>query len=113
MNGIYYGLSEQERTVVLPDIKKGKTLYWIWVDEIMPVTYCGVRGGTVTDDGKYHIVCGMKTKKRREIPYIYRRKVGKYVYEIGDKRIFYTDDIGETVFFAREEAEAALKERED
>jgi hypothetical protein len=109
MNGIYHGLTEAERTVILPDIKKGKTLYWIWADEIMPVTYTGVCYGTVTDDGKFHVTCEMRTKKRHEFPGVRRGKPIVTICDKGDRRIFYADDIGETVFFTREEAEAALR----
>lgn len=109
MRGNYAGLSEQERTVILPDIKIGKTLYWLWGGEIMPVIYCGVTRGCITEDGKFHIMCEMKTKKRREMPYVYRRKNKIYVSEKGDARCFYTDDIGERIFFTRKEAENKLE----
>ena len=113
MKGNYAGLNEQERTVILPDIKIGKTLYWLWDNEIMPVTYCGVSHGCVTKDGKFHIVCKMKTKKRREFSIMYRRKTNIYVSEIGDKRLFYTNDIGKNIFFTRREAESALNNKKE
>ena len=113
VNGNYAGLSEQERTVILPDIKIGKTLYWIWSGEIMPVTYCGVTHGCVTSDGKFHIMCEMKTKKRREMPYVYKRKPGIYVSEKGDKRCFYPENIGDTIFFTRKEAKNKLKKERE
>jgi hypothetical protein len=113
VDGIYHGLSEQERTVVLPDIKKGKTLYWIWGDEVMPVVYRGVRGGRVTYCGKFHIYCEIRTKKKREFPHTYKGESCIYVAEKGCKREFYVDDIGKTIFFTRKEAETALKETED
>lgn len=111
--GDFTGLSEQERTVILPDIKIGKTLYWIWADEIMPVTYCGVSHGCIDRDGKFHIMCNMKTKKRREIQFTYKRKSGIYISEKGDKRCFYTEHIGEHIFFTRKEAKIKLYENKE
>jgi hypothetical protein len=104
----YNGLSEQERTVILPDIKKGKTLYWIWGDEVMPVIFWGVCGGYVDDNKKFHIKCEMRTKKRREFPYTSRGKSFTNVYEKGDKRYFSGDNIGKSVFFTAREAKDAL-----
>jgi hypothetical protein len=95
--------------VILPDIKKDKILYWVWSDEIMPVTYKGVSHGVVTDDGKFNVICEMRTRKRREFP----GRRGPIVCEIGDKRVFYADDIGKTVFFTRKEADAALNTTEE
>jgi hypothetical protein len=100
-----------ENAIIIPDIKMRKTLYWIWGDEVMPVTYYGVSHGNTGDNGKFRVFHNMRTKKRREIPYAYRKKPGIYVYEKGDRRIFTTDSIGITVFYTRKEAEAALKAR--
>lgn len=94
---------EEGRLVVLPNIKLYKTLYWIWGDEIMPVKYKGVHHGCI-DEGKYHVVCRMTTKKPRT--FVHRKK--EFTYPAGNERWFYADDIGKTVFLTREEAEKAL-----
>ena len=105
---------EDGRLVTMPDIPYNKTMYWIWGDEIMPVRYKGIRGGTVTKDGAYHVSCNMATKKPRSFPYTYRGKKGVNTYPAGDKRMFYADDIGKIVFLTRAEAEKALgKEQND
>jgi len=104
----YENLSRQARTIVLPDIKKGKTLYWIWGDMVMPVLYWGVCYGCVTKDKKFHITCEMRTKKSRDFPFTDRGKPRTHTYEKGNRRIFYADDIGKYVFFTKKEAEDAL-----
>jgi hypothetical protein len=98
-----------DRAVVLPDIPYNKTLYWIWGDMIMPVRYRGIRGGCVTEDGKFHVSCDMVTKKPRTFKSTYRRKPYEHTYPAGDQRGFYADDVGKTVFLARAQAEAAME----
>lgn len=97
------------RCMILPRIPYNKTLYWIWGSEIMPVLYKGIRGGTVTKGGVYHVSCDMTTKKPRQFQHTYRGKPYTNTYPAGDKRMFYADDFGKTVFLTREAAEAALK----
>ena len=95
---------KEGRLVVLPEIKINKTLYWIWGNEIMPVLYKGIRGGCIGEDKKYHVSCNMITKKDRT--FVHRGK--SFTYKAGDKRCFYSDDIGKTVFLTREQALKAL-----
>lgn len=93
------------RCVVLLVIPQNKTLYWIWGNEIMPVLYRGILGGCVDRDKKYHVTHNMATKKDRT--FINGKK--PFTYKAGDKRMFYSEDIGKTVFLTKEEAEKALK----
>ena len=93
------------RLVVLLDIPKNKTLYWLWGDEIMPVRYKGIHHGCVEKKGIYHVVCRMATKKPRT--FTYRKK--DFTYPTGDERWFYADDVGKTVFLTRKAAEKALE----
>lgn len=98
------------RCVVLPNIPYNKTLYWIWDDEIMPVLYRGINGGCIDADKKYRVTCNMVTKKLRTFTRYFRgRYDGINGYPAGDKRMFYADDIGKTVFLTHQAAEAALK----
>lgn len=97
------------RCAVLPNIPHNKTLYWVWGDEIMPVHYKGIRGGTVTKDGKYRVSCNMTTKKPRSFAHTYRRKPYTNTVQAGNERMFYADDIGKIVFLTREAAEKALE----
>jgi hypothetical protein len=107
--GFYDGTEEQDRTVILPDIKKGKTLYWLWANKVMPVTFGGVTGGCVTDDGKYHVICEMRTKKETEFYITYRGKSVIQNYAKGNLRYFYADDMQKTIFATRRAARRALK----
>lgn len=105
----YEDLEEQGRLLIVPNIKKNKTLYWIWGNEIMPVLFKRLTSCVVDDDGKPHVMCEMKTKKDRTFVDTYRRKPVEHTYRAGDKRYFYSEDLGKSIFFTREAAEAALK----
>lgn len=107
----YEDAEEQGRLVILPDIKRNRTLYWIWAGEIMPVTYRGISHGNVRD-GKFYVYCNMKTKKPRTFRGKYGKKIVDTVIPSGNKRVFSHDDIGKTIFLTREEAERALAEME-
>lgn len=109
----YKKLEEQGRLLIVPDIKKNKTLYWIWGNEIMPVLFKRITSCVVDDMGNPHVMCEMTTKKDRTFVHTCRRKYIENTFKAGDKRYFYSEDIGKTIFFTREEAEAALKELED
>ncbi len=105
----YEYLEEQGRILIVPEIPKNKTLYWIWGDEIMPVTYKRITSCVVADDGKPHIMCEMATKKDRTFIQTYRRKPIEHTFKKGDKRYFYADEIGKTVFLTQAEAEHELE----
>ena len=108
----YEDLEEQGKLLIVPKIKKNKTLYWVWGNEIMPVLFKRITSCVVDDKGNPHIMCEMETKKDRTFVRSYKRKPIEYTFKAGDKRYFYSEDIGKTVFLTREEAEAALKELE-
>ena len=103
-------LEEQGRLLIVPEIPKNKTLYWIWSDEIMPVIFKRITSCVVDNNGKPHIMCEMVTKKDRKFIQKYRRKPIEYTCKAGDKRYFYSEEIGKTIFFARKEAESVLSE---
>lgn len=105
----YENLEQQGRMLIVPEIPKNKTLYWIWGNEIMPVTYKRITSCTVADDGKPYIMCEMITKKDRTFIHRYRRKSVEDTIKAGEKRYFYADDIGKTIFFTRSEAKEVLK----
>ena len=107
--GDYHGMSEQERTITLPDIKRGATVYIVRTDEVLPVTYNGVSHGVVDGDGKFHVACEVKTKKRREMSYTYRKVEKTVVFEKGHTFLFYAGNIGKTVFLTRPEAQKAIQ----
>ena len=109
----YEDLEEKGRLLIVPKIKKNKTLYWVWGNEIMPVLFKRITDWAVDDKGKPHIMCEMETKKDRTFVSSYKRKPVEYAFKAGDKRYFYSEDIGKTVFLTREEAEAALKGLEE
>ncbi len=109
----YEDLEEKGRLLIVPKIKKNKTLYWVWGNEIMPVLFKRITGCAVDDKGNPHIMCEMETKKDRTFVSSYKRKPVEYAFKAGDKRYFYSEDIGKTVFLTREEAEAALKGLEE
>ncbi len=52
----YEDLEEQGRMLIVPDIPRNKTLYWIWENEIIPVTYKRITSCVVADDGRPHIM---------------------------------------------------------
>lgn len=106
----YEDLDEKGRLLIVPKIKKNKTLYWVWGNEIMPVLFKRITSCVVDDKGNPHIMCEMETKKDRTFVSSYKRKPVEYSFKAGDKRYFYSEDIGKTVFLTREDAEAALKE---
>lgn len=106
----YEGLEERGQILIVPQIKKNKTLYWIWGDEIMPVLFKRITSCVVDDGGNLHVMCEMTTKKDRTFVHTYRRKNTEHTFKAGDKRYFYSEDIGRTVFFTREEAKTVLKE---
>ncbi len=105
----YEDLEEQGRMLIVPDIPKNKTLYWIWENEIIPVTYKRITSCVVADDGRPHIMCEMVTKKDRTYVQTYRRKLVEHTFKKGDKVYFYADNLGKTVFLTRAEATEALK----
>lgn len=109
----YEDLEEQGQILIVPKIKKNKTLYWIWENEIMPVLFKRITSCVVDDMGNPHIMCEMTTKKDRTFIQTYRKKPVEHTFKVGDKRYFYSEDIGKTVFLTREGAEAALKELEE
>lgn len=109
----YEDLEEQGKLLIVPQIPKNKTLYWIWGEEIMPVTYKRITSCVVDDCGNPHIMCEMRTKKDRTFIHTYKRKITETAFKAGDKRYFYSEDIGKTIFFTREKAEAALKEMQE
>lgn len=89
---------------VIPDIPKGKTLYWIWAGEVMPVTYQGLWGGCVSpDDGHFHVTCKMKTKKSRTFSNGRKKPI---VVDAGSLRMFYAERLGEEVFFNKKDAQS-------
>lgn len=105
-NRKYHQAEAEGRLVVLPNIKKYKTLYWLWGDMIMPVRYWGIIGGTTrARDGKFHVTCEMRTKKSRDF---HKERRETHTVPAGKSRYFYADDIGKTVFLTRNEAEASL-----
>ena len=108
----YEDLEEQGKLLIVPKIKKNKTLYWVWGNEIMPVLFKRITSCVVDDKGNPHIMCEMETKKDRTFVSSYKRKPIEYTLKAGDKRYFYSGDIGKAVFLTREDAEAALKELE-
>ena len=113
MNGFYDGISLQERTVVLPDIKRGATLYWIATGELMPVAYHGVSHGIVEQHGEnkgnFRVLCRIKTKREQTFKYKRKRKVITIICEKGRELLFCPDDIGKTIFTTRSDAEIALR----
>lgn len=94
----YEELEEQGLLIKLPPITKEDTLYWIWGDKIMPVKLEEIDTG---------VTYKMTTKEDRTFTKI---NGGKFTYEKGNVRFFYSDDFGKTVFLTREEAEKALEE---
>lgn len=108
----YEDLEEQGMLLIVPKIKKNKTIYWIWGNEIMPVLFKRITSCVVDSNGNPHIMCEMKIKKDRTFTYTYNRKPIEFTFKAGDKRYFYSEDIGKSVFYTKEEAEAALKELE-
>lgn len=106
----YEDLEERGQILIVPQIKKNKTLYWIWGDEIMPVLFKRITSCVVDNMGNPHVMCEMTTKKSRTFIQTYKRKPVEHTFKAGDKRYFYSEDIGKIIFFTREEAEAALKE---
>lgn len=106
----YKDLEEQGQILIVPQIKKNKTLYWIWEEEIMPVLFKRITSCVVDNNGKPHVMCEMTTKRNRTIVYTYRRKAVEHTFRAGDKRYFYSEDIGKTIFLTKKKAEAALKE---
>ena len=109
----YRNLEEQGLILRVPQIKKGKTLYWIWGDEIVPVLFRRITSCVVDNNGNPHVMCEMATKKDRTFVHTYRRKIVAHTFKAGDKRYFYSEDIGKSVFLTKEEAETALKELEE
>ena len=105
----YEDLEEQGNLLIVPDIPRNKTLYWIWGNEIMPVTYKRIVRCKVCDDRKFHIVCEIITKKDRTFTYTYRRKPVETTIPAGSSRYIYADEIGKTVFLTRKEAKIALE----
>lgn len=108
----YEKMEDNGQILMVPQIKKNKTLYWIWGDEIMPVLFKRITSCVVDDNGKPHVMCEMTTKKDRIFVQTYRRKSVEHTFKAGDKRYFYSEDIGKTVFIEKEDAEKALKEME-
>lgn len=78
----------------------------------MPVLFKRITSCVVDDNGNPHVMCEMETKKDRTFVYAYRRKLVENTFKAGDKRYFYSEDIGKTVFIEKEDAEKALKEME-
>lgn len=109
----YEEMEEQHQILIVPKIKKNKTLYWIWGNEIMPVLFKRITSCVVDDNGNPHVMCEMETKKDRTFVYAYRRKPVENTFKAGDKRYFYSDDLGKTIFSEKEAAEKALKEMKD
>lgn len=108
----YEEMEENGQILIVPQIKKNKTIYWIWGDEIMPVLFKRITSCVVDNNGNPHVMCEMITKKDRIFVHTYRRKPVEYTFKAGDKRYFYSDDIGKTVFLTKEAAEKALKKME-
>lgn len=102
---------DEGKIIALMQMPLGKTLYWLWGDEIMPVRYKGINGGFMGKDKKFHVTYRMTTKKERSFPYTWHRKRGINTIPVGNERFFCGGDISKTVFLTREAAEAALKER--
>lgn len=109
----YEEMEENGQILIVPQIKKNKTIYWIWGDEIMPVLFKRIISCVVDNNGNPHVMCEMITKKDRTFVHTYRRKPVEYTFKAGDKRYFHSEDIGKTVFLTKEAAEKALKEMED
>ncbi len=106
----YEDLEEQGKLLIVPKIKKNKILYWIWADEIMPVLFRRIVGCAVDSGGNPHVMCEMELKKDRTFVHTYRRKPVEHTFKAGEKRYFYSEDIGQTVFLTKEAAKSALKE---
>ncbi len=104
----YEDLYEQGRLLIVPKIKRNKTLYWIWGNEIMPVLFKRITSCVVDGDGNPHVKCEVALKKDRTFVYTYRRKPVEHIFKAGEKRYFYSEHIGQTVFLTREKAKAAL-----
>lgn len=105
-------MEENGQILIVPQIKKNKTLYWIWGDEIIPVLFKRITSCVVDNNGNPHVMCEMMTKKDRTFVHTYKRKPIEYTFKAGDKRYFYSEDIGKTIFMTKEAAEKALKEME-
>ncbi len=78
----------------------------------MPVLFKGITSCVVDSAGNPHVMCRMELKKDRTFIHTYRRKPVEYTFKAGQKRCFYADDLGKTVFMEKEAAEKALKEME-
>jgi hypothetical protein len=89
--------------VILPTVKRGKTLYWIWCGKIVRFTYKGIYVGRVIDR-RFRIMCEMSLL---EDVVINNRSISK-----GDKRMFYADELDRKNIFttlkAAKEAFAAI-----
>jgi len=103
------GLSIENRSAIFPEFKKGKTMYWIWGDKIMPVYYLGVQGVYIDPKTRQiDVVCQKKTKQDISFFYTYRGKKMETVVKKGEIRYFYVSCLGETMFLTRKEAEEKL-----
>jgi hypothetical protein len=92
-----------DRFVILPKIKKGKTLYWIWGNKIVRFKYVKINGGCVVD-GKFHVTCQMRL--------VHDVVIGqkKHLIKKGDLRYFYADDLDKKdIFTSSEKARGSLK----
>jgi len=109
----YEEMEEQGHILIVPQIKRNKTLYLIWGEEIMPVFFKRITSCVVDNNGNTHVMCKMITKKDRTFVHTNRRKPVEYTFKAGDKRYFYSEDIGKTIFPTKEAAKKALKKMED
>ena len=107
----YENLEEDGLLLKVPQIPKGKTIYWIWGDEIMPCIFKRITSCIVDYSGKVHIMCEMRTKKDRTFAHTYRRRKTEVLIKAGDTRYFYGDEIGKIVFLSRSEAKLKLREK--
>jgi hypothetical protein len=85
------------RLLVIPDIKKGKTIYWIWGSVVMPCKF--IRPYAFNGGGKVEIGLEVKTKKDWQGG----TKRYPHIYKAGDRRYLPVSEIGKTVFLNRED----------
>lgn len=85
------------RLLVIPEIKKGKTIYWIWGDVIMPCKF--IRPFVFNGGGKIETTLEVKTKK----DWSGGTKLHPHIYKAGDTRYLKVSEIGKTVFLNRED----------
>lgn len=97
----YEDLEEKGRLLIVPKIKKNKTLYWVWGNEIMPALFKRITGCAVDDKGNPNIMCEMETKKDRTFVRSCKKSLLNMLLKLGIKDIF-TRRISEKQFSSPE-----------